>query len=553
MSLQRTPIGPIPAETVRIAHAAFPKGTLCMRLRDTLGTIYTDDVFVDLFSSTGRPAEAPWRLALVSILQYIEDLSDRQAADAVRARIDWKYLLGLELTDSGFNFSILSDFRARLMAAQAHQRMFEHLVTQLSEGGWIKKRGIQRTDSTHVLAAVRRLNRLEFLGETLRAALNSVAQHAPEWLQGWVPHAWFEQYSRRVEAWRLPGAKHKQAQVMHQLGQDGLRLLTEIWRAPAPAHLRHLAHVEGLRRTWGQQCFWDEDGQLQVRAKDDLPPAQLTIRSPYDHEAHYRHKRDLSWYGYKVHFSETCDDDVPHLITHVQTTDATDTDIEHTDAIHQALADRSLLPDTHLVDAGYVDAGVILASHQHYEIALIGPVSQNNQWQAQAAQGYDLAAFEINWQGKYAICPQGNQSVKWTEGKDQHGHPNIVIRFGLHTCRACPVRSQCTRSPRAPRILAVRQQSEHETLRAARARERSEQFRRLYAKRSGIEGTHAQPVRTMGVRRTRYLGLAKTAFQHLCTAAALNLLRLDAFLTEKKVAKTRISRFATLAPGALAS
>lgn len=148
MSLQREPIGPIPLATVRIAQAAFPKGTLCMRLRDTLGTIYTDEVFVDLFSSTGRPAEAPWRLALVSILQYIEDLSDRQAADAVRARIDWKYLLGLELTDSGFDFSILSDFRARLMAAQAQQRIFEHLVTQLGEGGWIKKRGIQRTDST---------------------------------------------------------------------------------------------------------------------------------------------------------------------------------------------------------------------------------------------------------------------------------------------------------------------------------------------------------------------------------------------------------------------
>jgi transposase len=164
----------------------------------------------------------------------------------------------------------------------------------------------------------------------------------------------------------------------------------------------------------------------------------------------------------------------------VLSTDATETDIEHTEAIHRALAQRSLLPETHLMDAGFVDAGLILASEQ-YEIALVGPVSQNNQWQAKAAQGYDLASIHIDWQARYATCPQGNQSVKWTERRDQHGHPKIAIRFGLHDCRLCPARSLCTRSARAPRILAVRYQSEHETLRQARAREKSEEFRTVYA------------------------------------------------------------------------
>ena len=164
-------------------------------------------------------------------------------------------------------------------------------------GGWIKKRGIQRTDSTHVLAAVRRLNRLELLGETLRAALNAVAEEEPDWLQAWVPADWFERYSRRIEEWRIPAAKQKQDLLMHQIGQDGSGLLTEIWSERAPAHLQQLAEVEGLRRTWMQQFFWNEQGQLQVRNKDDLPPAHLTIRSPSDPEAHYGHKRDLSWYG----------------------------------------------------------------------------------------------------------------------------------------------------------------------------------------------------------------------------------------------------------------
>lgn len=552
MSLHSQPTGPVPAETFRIARAAFPKGNLCIRLRDALGTIYADEGFADLFSPTGRPAEAPWRLALVSVLQYVEDLSDRQAADAVRARIDWKYLLALDLDDPGFDFSILTDFRARLMGGQAESRIFEHLILRLSEGGWIKKRGIQRTDSTHVLAAVRRLNRLELLGETLRSALNALAEEAPEWLGAWVPPDWFERYSRRIEEWRLPEAKQKQDQIMRQIGQDGSRLLSVLWDDETLTPLRHLREVEGLRCTWVQQYVW-EDGQIQIRNKDDLPPAHLTLRSPYDHEAHYGHKRDFSWYGYKVHFSETCDEDLPHLITHVLTTDATETDIEHTEAIHQALATRSLLPDRHLMDAGYVDAGLILESQERYEVELIGPVSQNNQWQARAAQGYDLASFHIDWQGKSATCPQGNQSVKWTERKDQHGHPKVAIRFGMHDCRFCPVRSLCTRSPRAPRILAVRHRSEHEMLRQAREREKGEEFRALYAQRSGIEGTHSQAVRTMGLRRTRFLGLKKTALQHVFTAAALNLVRLDAHLAGKKVTKTRISRFAALAPLSLVS
>jgi transposase len=552
MSLRPDFIGPVPEETARVAQAVFRKGNLCLRLREALGTIYGDELFADLFPTMGRPAEAPWRLALISVLQFLEDLSDRQAAEAVRARIDWKYLLGLELTDPGFDFSILTDFRARLLEHQAERRIFEHLVSRLSAGGWIKKRGIQRTDSTHVLAAVRRLNRVELLGEMLRAALNSLAEHDPDWLTSWVPVEWFEHYSRRIEEWRLPSAKDKQEAVMEQIGQDGLRLLSELWREQTSPSLRALPEVEGLRKTWMQQFFWQE-GVLRLRNKDDLPPAHLTVRSPYYHQAHYGHKRDLAWFGYKVHFSETCDEELPHLITHVVTTDATTTDMEQTEAIHQALSARGLEPDAHLLDAGYVDAGIILQSRDRLGIEVIGPVSQNNQWQAKAGQGYDLASFRIDWQKQQATCPQGKQSVKWTPRTDQHGHPKVAIRFDLHACRDCPARALCTRSPRAPRILAVRTQAEFEILQRSRQHQQTETFGAKYARRSGIEGTHSQAVRSLGLRRTRYFGFSKTELSHLLTAAAINLIRLDAFLEGKKTAKTRVSRFAALAPDELDS
>jgi len=551
MSLRPDPIGSVPEETAQVARVVFRKGNLCLRLREALGTIYGDELFADLFPALGRPAEAPWRLALISVLQFLEDLSDRQAAEAVRARIDWKYLLGLELTDPGFDFSILTDFRTRLLEQKAERRIFEHLVSRLSEGGWIKKRGVQRTDSTHVLAAVRRLHRVELLGEMLRAALNSLAEDDPDWLTGWVPVEWFERYSRRIEEWRLPSAKGKQEEIMEQIGEDGSRLLSALWSEQAPASLRVLPEVEGLRKSWSQQFFWQE-GVLCLRNKDDLPPASLTVRSPYDHQAHYGHKRDLAWFGYKVHFSETCDESLPHLITHVVTTDATITDMEQTAPIHQALSERKLCPSEHLLDAGYVDAESVLQGRERYGIEVIGPVSQNYQWQAKAGGGYDLASFTIDWPNQRAICPQGKESVKWTPRTDQHGHPKIAIRFGLHDCRDCPARALCTRSAAAPRILAVRTQAEFEVLQSARQHQQTEAFRVKYGQRSGIEGTHSQAVRSLGLRRTRSFGLPKTALSHLFTAAAINLIRLDAFLDGKKTAKTRISRFAALAPVDLA-
>src|ERR671929_1771018 len=165
MSLRPEPIGPVPEQTARVARAAFPRGNPWLRLRDELGTIYTDETFAPLFPTHGRPAEAPWRLVLVTVLQFTEGLSDRQAAEAVRARLDWRYLLGLPLDDAGFDYSILSEFRARLIAGQAELLLLEHLLQRVESLGLLKRRGRQRTDSTHVLAAVRTLNRLGREGE----------------------------------------------------------------------------------------------------------------------------------------------------------------------------------------------------------------------------------------------------------------------------------------------------------------------------------------------------------------------------------------------------
>src|SRR5712664_1475349 len=250
MSLRPQPLAPVPDETARVARAAFPKGNPYLILRDTLGMIFQDDSFTDLYAHDGQPGVAPWRLALVTMMQFRETLADRQAAEAVRARIDWKYLLGLELTDPGFDFSVLSEFRDRLLAGEAAERLLEPLLERCRAMGLLKARGQQRTDATHVLAAIRVLNRLELVAETLRAALNAVATVAPAWLQAITPLAWYERSSRRIEESRLPKDTAAREAYAHTVGEDGFRFLDALEAPDAPQEARELPVMATLRRTW---------------------------------------------------------------------------------------------------------------------------------------------------------------------------------------------------------------------------------------------------------------------------------------------------------------
>src|SRR3989454_9323542 len=250
MSLHPHVIAPVPDETARVARAAFPKGHPYLTFRDVLGTLFQDEDFAACFPLEGQPGLPPWRLALVTIMQFRENLADRQAAEAVRARIDWKYLLSLDLTDPGFDFSVLSEFRDRLLAGSAEELLLEKLLERCRALGWLKARGAQRTDSTHVLAAIRVLNRLELVAETLRAALNAVATVAPDWLQAITPLAWYERASRRIEAARLPKDTAEREAYAHTVGEDGFMLLDAVETPAAPAGLRELPRMEALRRTW---------------------------------------------------------------------------------------------------------------------------------------------------------------------------------------------------------------------------------------------------------------------------------------------------------------
>jgi transposase len=475
MSLHAQEIPPVPEETRRVAQAAFPRGNIYMRIRDELGAIYNDHRFAPLFPARGQPAASPWRLALTTVMQFAEGLSDCQAADAVRSRIDWKYALSLELTDPGFDHTVLSEFRTRLVAGQAELLLLDTFLAQVRERGLLKGRSRQRTDSTHVLVAIRVLNRLELVGETLRHALNSLAVVAPDWLRTQAPPAWFERYGRRLENYHLPQTAAAREALAATIGTDGRQLLQAVEAVTDQPWLRDLPAVQTLRQVWAAQ-YTDPPGPLRWRAVQERLPAAVLIASPYDVEARYCTKRGIAWVGYKVHLTETCEEDQPHLITGVMTTPATTPDCVMGPAIQQDLAQRDLLPGTHLLDGGYVDADLLVTAHAQHQIDVVGPAFGSYSRQRRAGQGYDLSAFVINWEAQHARCPQGHTSIRWTPGRDVSGDPVVRIRFHAPTCRACPVRLACTQAKDAPRQLTVRPQAHHEAIQAARQRQETAEW-----------------------------------------------------------------------------
>jgi transposase len=243
--------------------------------------------------------------------------------------------------------------------------------------------------------------------------------------------------------------------------------------------------------------------------------------------------------GYKVHLTETCNEGQPHLITQVLTTPATTPDCVMGPTIHHDLAQRDLLPSTHLLDSGYVDAEMLVTAQTAHQIDVVGPTFGSYSHQRRAGQGYDLSAFVIEREAQQARCPQGQTSVKWPPGRDVSGDPVVRIRFDRATCRACPARQVCTWAKDAPRQLTVRPEAQHQAIQAARQRQETAEFKAQYARRAGVEGTHGQGIRRCGLRRSRYLGLAKTHLQHLLTAVALNVVRLGAWGLGMPPATTR--------------
>ncbi len=553
---------------------------LAVGIRDRLGQWLADEDFAVAFGIRGRPGWAPSRLALVTVLQRAEKLTDRLAAEAVRARLDWKYLLGLSLDDPGFDHTVLAEFRGKVAEAALEQVVLDALLERLVSAGLVKAGGKQRTDSTHVVAAVAALNRLELAGESVRAAVEALAAAHPAWLAEriCVPD-WSRRYGTPMTAWRPPASQAKQDELAIAYARDGYALLEAVYAESSPAWLRELPAAGVLRRVLVQNYTRTITGNgrevIKRREKepegDGLPPGHARIASPYDLDARWGVKRDTFWLGYKLHVTETCDDQprcgcpgdgrtgrrghhkdcaapaFPNLITHVATTDATVTDNQMTSVIDDELAGKTLAPGRHYLDSGYLSAALLVSEAARHGIALIGPLLADTSAQARAGAGYARADFAADYDSQTVTCPQGKTSASWTPCT-QRGKDAIVATFSPDDCGPCPARSLCTTSGRNRRQLTVPPRGLAEAQAAARAAETTIGFQADYARRAGVEGTMHQAA-SHGARRARYRGLPKTRLDHVYMACALNLLRLHAYWTGTPLDRRRTSHLARLELG----
>ncbi len=353
------------------AKYAGRRAPLAVAVRDRLGQWMADELFAAAFGVRGRPGWPPSRLAVVTVLQMAENLGDRQAAEAVRTRLDWQYALGLGLDDPGFDHSVLSEFRGRVAAHGLEEAALDALLAKLAADGLIAAGGKQRTDSTHVIAAVRALHTTELAGESVRAALEALAAACPDWLAArFCVSDWDRRYGAPVTTWRRPApGKAERDKAALQYARDGYALVAACYEEAAPPWLREVPAVQVLRTVLIQSFTRtvDEDGQEVISRRepggDGIPPAHIKISSPYDAGARWGGKKDLSWPGYKLHISETCEDppacgclpgpatagsgrcghDVrPNLITGVATTRASVAGAEMTTPVNAALARRDL-------------------------------------------------------------------------------------------------------------------------------------------------------------------------------------------------------------------
>ncbi len=359
-----------------------------------------------------------------------------------------------------------------------------------------------------------------------------------------MPTDWFKRYEHPFSEYRLPQKEDERLELGEQIGRDGMALLTQVY--VEKPELGQLPQVEILRRVWVLQFYTDEDDQPRWRRKGNTPPGERILTSPYDLDARMSKKRGSSWVGYKVHLTETCDDDTPHLVTHVETTLATTADNDVVEPIHAELEHKNCLPGQHLVDGGYGSGLAFAQSDTDYGVELFGPTRSDVSWQASTEGAYDLTYFKIDFDARTVTCPQGHTTQHWYERTGSRGKPALSAQFPTSVCRACPVRERCTTATSGRQVSFIPEPA-FRALQAARDREQTDEFKETYKKRASVEDTISQAVGVLGMRRTRYRGLDKVHLQHLMTAAAMNLMRVLDWLSGKERSTTRVSAFARLA------
>jgi hypothetical protein len=471
-------------------------------------------------TDNGRPGIEPVILLGVLILQFLERVPDRQAAELLKYHLGWKLALNLDLNFKGVHHTTLSVFRERLLTHAKSDLAMRLIGEGLEAAGGMKKREKQRLDSTHVVGAVARLSALECVRETLTLALKEVD---PKLSAEQRPAFWEVLWERYVEHKLDYHSPEETLQAKRrQGGVDGVRLLQ--WldaRAPQAGGGKAVAL---LREVWAQQFVVAADGQIEpVKVH-----ATGVIQNPHDADAqwsakgHGQQKKD--WVGYKGQVAETVPPAKGQIgfITSVVTQRATEGDDPGLPATLAKQAAGGLERPTELyVDGAYVSAGSLQQAKDEGWM-LMGP-AQPSAARAGLDPAYRIEAFDVSIGERQAICPEGKASTQCSQlVEEKSGKVKYRFEFGRH-CRDCPVRSACVPGAQSHRTIVVG--ALHDTLQQRRREQQTPEFKLRMQQRNGIEGSISEMVRGHGLRRTRYKGFGKVDLQNQLIGAACNVKR----------------------------
>ena len=522
MCLKVQPPWLMPTETERIGQKLLAENDVYRLIGDRLFAQLNEAEYADLYSSEGKPGISPILLAFVSVFQFMEKLADRQAVRALQMRLDWKYALHLPLEYEGFDFSVLSEFRDRLIKGQAEGRVFEKLVEQIRALGLIKEHGKQRSDSIAMLTKVRRLCRLETVVETLRLAIVAIVNTDRAWSEAILPPNWEEKYGERFVRQRY--SEKEWQEYEEQIGENGQWLLERLEKGSAPAEVQNLPEVQVLKTVWTQQ-FRTEAGKM-VYTDLKKYDGHTQIQSPHDPEARYSRKRHFEWVGDKVQLTETEDAGYPHIITDIVATSSNRTDYEELPAIQARLEQRDCKPAEHYVDAGFM-SGPNLESSQKKHIDLIGPLPTVVTPQDLLPDGITHADFQFDANNHMVTCPKGHIA----RNPSQVGN-SLCFHFPQSTCAACELRARCC-TGKGGRTIGM--SAYYALTEAARERQQTAAFKKDYHQhRSGVEGSLSALVRGQGMRVARYIGSKKRHLQAVFSGCAANLQRTARWLAGER-------------------
>jgi transposase len=501
----------IPQEISSWGKKYLKDSNLYRVIGDQLLSFISADEFTSMYSNTGRPSINPIILSLVTLFQFLEEIPDRVAAQYAITRLDWKYALHIPMDDPGFHYSDLCNFRKRLAKHGKESLLFDQLLEKIESLGYLKKRKHQRTDSTHVLALVSELSRLENLSESLRVSLRAIHKSDSAFYEMKIPVLYRDHWSISHSDYQMTDSQRKEA--LDRVGQDIYWLLSFL-ETNKKSFLR-LPELEVLQ-TLFYQHFTLQDSQ-KICLKDKADTGKDKIQSPHEPEARYSEKRGKSWVGYKTHITETANEKGEvNFVTDITTTNSCEQDNETLSGIQEKLEAANLKPEQQSVDKGYV-TGANLSESDKKDIQLMGEASQLNNKSLFTADD-----FIVDYQTMTATCPARCTSISWKQRESGKNKGDVQIRFG-DQCNHCSLKEKCTTSKRGRRL---RLSPHYPILRERREESKTDAFKELMKRRPPVEGTISEMVRAHGLRTSRYRGMVKTHFHGLMIGTAVNLKRL---------------------------